>query len=143
MQYTVYGGYNSSGVLQYVGQTCRELAVRAAEHLGSGDPVKERLFYKVLHNVPDLLTARGSEQAYINADTAGNLVNKIDSIASTNPNFEQAKQQAQLYGAVPAASTPGLGGMVADVVSKLVSPLMLFVIPEGGFDSLYNNSQRI
>jgi RHS repeat-associated protein len=129
--YTVCGGFNS-GALNYVGITCRDLAVRAAEHITSGDPSRDRLLYDTLHTVPDLFTAKGAEQSYIDtyglAKNGGQLINQINSIAPNNPILSQAKDQAQAIGAVPAASS-GIMGAIGEVGAALIKFPLIYMGP--------------
>ena len=131
----VYGGFDASGALRYVGQTCRDVAVRAQEHLNSLDPQKQ-LIYEKLYTVPDLLTARGSEQSYIDtyglSKNGGQLINQINSVSSSNPVLDQAKNQAQLSGAVPAVSAT-VGQVITSALGSF--PLILMVNP-----NMYNPS---
>jgi len=119
--YTVYGGYEGSA-LKYVGITC-DYARRIPEHLNSG-AVRSTLNYTPLHQVSDLLTARGSEQTYIDAQglvkNGGQLVNQINSISPNNPSLSQAKDQAQAVGAVPAAATGGIISTLSEIGAALI-----------------------
>ncbi|HEX7018164.1 MAG TPA: RHS repeat-associated core domain-containing protein [Patescibacteria group bacterium] len=160
-EYIVYGGYDKvTGALKYVGITCRDLATRVAEHLRSGDPQKI-LNYEVLHRAKGFTTAKGSEQTYMDTHKlvkdGGQLVNKINSISPSNPVLDQAKQQAQTAGAVPqstglwatvVATATTIGKTAAQVGTSIINavtgPLMLFVIPESGYNFPYstNNPQQ-
>lgn len=127
--YNVYGGYDAAGSMKYVGQTCRDVAVRAGEHLASGNPLKGTLDYRLLHQVPDLLTARGSEQSYIDklglSKNGGSLINQVNSIASSNPNLQQAKDQARALGAVPVATS--VVGTIGEAVASVVKFPIIYV----------------
>lgn len=134
--YTIYGGFDAFGAIRYVGITCRDIAMRAGEHLNSLDPIRSSLTYKPLHIVGDLLTARGSEQAYIDAygmvKEGGQLVNKINSISPNNPVLSQGQNQAQSAGAVPAiaAAAPSALSTIGGVAAALIKvPVIMIVAP--------------
>jgi hypothetical protein len=86
----VWVGYlatDSAGVVRYCGITCREAAVRWAEHMAA-DPAKANLYWTVVDGAKfeTKLAARIWEQTQINFNglmkNGGTLLNKINSIAS-------------------------------------------------------------
>jgi len=129
----VYGGFDASETLRYVGRTCRDVAQRTIEHLSSSDPVKANLDYRLLHKIPDILTDKGSEQTYIDTyglvKDGGQLVNKINSVSPNNPILSQAKDQAQAAGAVPVAA--GGAGIIEAIVGAgvmIIDPLLIIMV---------------
>jgi RHS repeat-associated protein len=88
---SVYQSINSAGEVQYVGIT-NNLARRAAEHLSSkGIQIQE--------GISDLSrsAARAVEQALIEihglGESGGTLLNKINSISTTNPKYVEGLQK--------------------------------------------------
>jgi RHS repeat-associated protein len=78
----VYQGFNKAGVVEYVGITGRDAAVRFGEHLSSGT-AKSLLRYEVVPGATNLSRtgARVWEQTLINQHGLNNLLNVRNSIA--------------------------------------------------------------
>jgi RHS repeat-associated protein len=78
----VYQGFNKAGVVEYVGITSRDAAVRFGEHLSSGT-AKSLLQYRVVDGATGLTRtqARVWEQTLINQYGLNNLFNVRNSIA--------------------------------------------------------------
>jgi len=78
----VYQGFNKAGIVEYVGITGRDAAVRFGEHLSSGT-AKSLLQYRVVDGATGLTRtgARVWEQTLINQNGLNNLLNVRNSIA--------------------------------------------------------------
>jgi hypothetical protein len=82
----VYQGFDSQGVVRYVGITGRDAAVRFAEHANAFGTGRELLRYEVVEGATGLsrTAARVWEQTLINNYGLDNLLNQINSIAPKN-----------------------------------------------------------
>ncbi|MBN2777382.1 MAG: hypothetical protein JXR36_07055, partial [Bacteroidales bacterium] len=80
--FSVYQGFNKAGVVEYVGITSRNAAIRFGEHFNSGT-AKAMLRYEVVPNATNLsrMQARVWEQSLINQYGLENLLNVRNSIA--------------------------------------------------------------
>jgi hypothetical protein len=80
--HVVYQGFNKAGVVEYIGITGRDAAIRFGEHLGSGTG-RSLLRYEVIPGATNLTKsgARILEQKLINQHGLGNLLNLRNSIA--------------------------------------------------------------
>jgi RHS repeat-associated protein len=97
---TVYYAVNSEGEVQYIGIT-KDFAARAAQHSGR---FAIRRINPALNGL-SRADARAVEQALIEffqlGKNGGSLLNKINSIARTNPTYPQAMQRAwQILGSI-------------------------------------------
>ncbi|MNE05269.1 hypothetical protein D3C80_978260 [compost metagenome] len=103
--YAIYQSLDEAGSITYVGMT-NSIARRSAEHLrGSGISIRPIAGLTGL----SARQARGAEQALIELyglrGNGGQLLNRINSIARTNPNY--AESLAEGVGVLARARYPG------------------------------------